>query len=72
MIRCRRTAHHTLDADLEWCDCTGGCIYGLVKQTCSDSDGYDAMDDLRASLEYGYKVIRERMAAGGPGWERKT
>lgn len=32
-------------------------------------DGYDAMDDFARSLEVGYIAIRERIAAGGPGWE---
>ena len=29
---------------------------------------YDAYDDFAKSLEEGYRVIRERVAAGGPGW----
>lgn len=31
--------------------------------------GYDAQDDFAKSLDVGYAAIRERMAAGGPGWE---
>jgi hypothetical protein len=34
----------------------------------SDDDGYDATDDLRKSIEFAYVAIRERVAAGGPGW----
>jgi N6-adenosine-specific RNA methylase IME4 len=29
---------------------------------------YDAQDDVRKSVEEGFRVIRERKAAGGPGW----
>lgn len=36
-----------------------------------DDREYDGQDDLRKSLDYGYGVIRERMAAGGPGWNPK-
>jgi hypothetical protein len=32
---------------------------------------YDAQDDMSKSLAEGYRVIRERVAAGGPGWEPK-
>src|SRR5262249_48437774 len=32
---------------------------------------YDAMDDFAKSLDVGYAAIRERMKAGGPGWEPK-
>ena len=30
--------------------------------------GYDAHDDFAKSLDEGYRVIRERVAAGGPKW----
>jgi hypothetical protein len=30
---------------------------------------YDGQDDFAKSLEVGYAAIRERQAAGGPGWE---
>jgi hypothetical protein len=33
------------------------------------NDGYDAQDDLSKSIELGFRVIRERMANGGPGWQ---
>jgi hypothetical protein len=29
---------------------------------------YDAADDFAKSLEVGFSAIRERQAAGGPGW----
>lgn len=29
---------------------------------------YDADDDMRASIEWAYRHIRERVAQGGPGW----
>lgn len=32
---------------------------------------YDAQDDFAKSLDVGYAAIRERQAAGGPGWEPK-
>ena len=32
---------------------------------------YDAQDDFAKSLEEGYRVIRERVAAGGPKWVPK-
>ncbi len=35
------------------------------------SDDYDAQDDLAGSLDVGYAAIRDRMAAGGPGWTPK-
>jgi hypothetical protein len=32
------------------------------------ADGYDAADDIRASIEFAYSYIRERAATGGKGW----
>jgi hypothetical protein len=32
---------------------------------------YDGADDFSNSLNVGYSAIRDRMAAGGPGWEPK-
>ncbi|HXI42815.1 MAG TPA: site-specific DNA-methyltransferase [Bryobacteraceae bacterium] len=40
------------------------------RQRALDLDGYDANKDLAGSLNDGYEAIRERVAAGGPGWER--
>ena len=34
-------------------------------------DEYDADDDLSESIKLGFRVIRERMANGGPGWTPK-
>jgi hypothetical protein len=31
-------------------------------------DAYDAQTDLARARDYGFAIIRERMAAGGPGW----
>jgi hypothetical protein len=31
-------------------------------------DDYDADDDLRKSVEYAYRAIRQRVAHGGRGW----
>jgi DNA N-6-adenine-methyltransferase (Dam) len=36
-----------------------------------DAPPYDAADDFAKSLEEGYRAIRERVAAGGPGWTPK-
>jgi N6-adenosine-specific RNA methylase IME4 len=36
------------------------------------SEAYNGQDDFAKSLEVGYAAIRERKAAGGPGWEPKT
>ncbi len=33
---------------------------------------YDAQDDMRKSIELGFKVIRERVAAGGEPWIPKS
>ena len=33
------------------------------------SDDYDAEDDFRQSIAEAFRVIRERVARGGPGWE---
>lgn len=34
-------------------------------------DDYDAAKDLAGSISEGFKAIRERVAAGGKGWEPK-
>lgn len=34
-------------------------------------EGYDARKDFGGSLDVAYSTIRERMAAGGPGWKPK-
>jgi hypothetical protein len=31
-------------------------------------DRYDHSDDMRASIEFAYRAIRERVARGGCGW----
>ena len=33
--------------------------------------GYDGLDDFARSIDEAYRVIRERMANGGPGWTQK-
>ncbi len=35
-------------------------------------DTYDATDDAWKSVEEAYRVIKERIANGGPGWEPKA
>lgn len=37
-----------------------------------DDDGYQPRDDFARSIDECYRVIRERMAAGGKGWEPKV
>jgi N6-adenosine-specific RNA methylase IME4 len=39
-------------------------------QTDKFTDGYDAQKDMAGSIADGFAAIRERFAAGGPGWER--
>ena len=34
-------------------------------------DHYDATDDFAKSIDEAYRVIRERMRNGGPGWTQK-
>jgi len=36
-----------------------------------EPDEYDRDDDFAKSLDEAYRVIRERKAAGGKGWEPK-
>jgi N6-adenosine-specific RNA methylase IME4 len=40
-------------------------------QTTKFNDGYDAADDFGKSIDACYEAVRERKAAGGPGWEPK-
>lgn len=40
-----------------------------VKQKIADD--YNATDDFARSIDEAYRVIRERMANGGPGWNPK-
>ena len=35
-------------------------------------DDYDAQKDLTGSIKEGFAAIRERVEAGGPGWERNS
>lgn len=35
------------------------------------TDGYDPTDDVSKSFDEAYRVIRERMRNGGPGWTPK-
>lgn len=36
------------------------------------TEAYDKGLDFSASLNVGYEAIRDRVANGGPGWERET
>lgn len=40
------------------------------RQKALDLDSYDKNADLAGSIKEGLSAIRERVAAGGPGWER--
>ena len=48
-----------------------GISGALVTSWSWRSGDYDAQGDFAKSLEEGYRAIRERVAAGGPGWLRK-
>ena len=37
----------------------------------NETDKFDPVDDFAKSLDVAYETIRERKAAGGPGWEPK-
>lgn len=41
-------------------------------ETDKFSNGYDGQDDMAKSIAEGFRVIRERMANGGPGWTPKS
>jgi hypothetical protein len=43
-----------------------------VDGALGDADDYDAADNLAGSIQEAFRVIRERMAAGGPGWNPHT
>ncbi len=47
----------------------GWTVWG--NETNKFNDGYNAAADFAGSLDEGYRAIRERKAAGGPGWEQK-
>ena len=38
----------------------------------ADTSEYDAAKDMRKSIELGFKVIRDRIAAGGEPWIPKS
>ena len=40
----------------------------MPKSKPTDPSDYDPEMDLRASVEWAYRHIRERVAAGGKGW----
>lgn len=40
----------------------------VFRATPLTGDDYDPVDDLWKSVAYAFQMIRERMAAGGPGW----
>jgi hypothetical protein len=39
-----------------------------VTERLPSHDSYDPSDDMRASIEFAYRAIRERVARGGRGW----
>jgi hypothetical protein len=39
-----------------------------VTERLPTHDNYDPSDDMRASVEFAYRHIRERAAHGGRGW----
>ena len=48
-----------------------GISGALVTSWSWRSGDYDAQGDFAKSLEEGYRAIRERVVAGGPGWNSK-
>lgn len=40
----------------------------IIGRAIMSTREYDAQDDMTKSIAEGFRVIRERMAAGGPGW----
>lgn len=44
----------------------------VEREQADQVDEYDAADDVTKSFEEAYRVIRERKAAGGQGWEPKA
>ena len=38
----------------------------------ADTSEYNGSEDMRKSIELGFKVIRERVAAGGEPWIPKS
>jgi predicted NBD/HSP70 family sugar kinase len=59
MLRCRRTAHHTIDADAEWCDCKDlECWYQQMKNT--------EIDWLKAKNEQLRSALSSAQAALNP------
>lgn len=59
----------------EWARCAPpamrSCRKSRQHSSAPQADAYDAMKDLSGSITEGFRTIRERVAAGGPGWERK-
>lgn len=63
----------------------GTCLYGIGARSHEPllraqaaglgtilAPKYNAVSDFAGSLNDGYAAIRDRQAAGGPGWERKV
>ncbi len=50
---------------------TGWAAWGNEATTSEAAEFYNAQDDFAKSRDVGFAAIRERMAAGGPGWELK-
>jgi len=45
-------------------------VFGPLGFIARPERDYDSQDDIRRSVEVGFEAIRERIAAGGPGWPR--
>jgi hypothetical protein len=39
-----------------------------LRERLPPDDSYSVADDLRASIEFAYRAIRQRAANGGRGW----
>ena len=47
------------------------CSADAEARPSGTADDYNATDDFAKSIDEAYRVIRERMRNGGPGWTQK-
>lgn len=50
----------------------GWTVWGNETDKFAPADDYDAAKDVEGSFNDAYAALRERVAAGGPGWEPKA
>lgn len=44
----------------------------MPEETTDEVDNYDPQKDMTESIEECFRLVRERKANGGPGWEPKS